>query len=411
MAFFPAVSLRRIANFISVCLLLAFALLTPTNPTPAQTSSDQQAANTAVSIAVTASDLLGVPIDPQAVPVIQGIVSCALSGAKVGDCATNMVVNTALSQLSLTDPAVANVLDPAAVSCLASGKPVVGCLTTAAINQLPPEAKPLVTCIAGGKNVGDCAETAVLTQVLPQLGLQLPKDVQADLQAVVGCVANGGSSMAKCAGTLVTNEVNQALTSANVPQAVMTSVDAMVSCVAAGGNAGDCARSAATQNLPPDVQALQSCLSAPGASAQSCIANFAAKNIPDKTAAAVVACMGSGSGSQVQSCIMKNAASALGSAAQQQATQVALQAVQTAMTAINNLNIDAPLEVPPKFPQTPLILQDIINIAQGIQNRDITQILAGIGPAGFQVASQIILSLFVSPEIASQLSPVVNAMI
>ena len=391
------------------------------NPVPAQTSSDQQAANTAVSIVVQAASLAGVPIDSNAVPVIQGVVTCAFSGTAASDCAKQMVINTAISQLGALDPDVAHILNADAIGCLANGKAAVGCLSSAALDQLPPEAKPLVTCVISGKNVGDCAQQAVLTQVLPQLGVALPPDVQSSLKKVIGCVADGGQSMANCAGTLVTSEVNQALASANAPAAVVSSVDAMVTCVTAGKPVDGCAASAASQNLPPEVQTLQSCLSKGGANAaQTCMASFASAEVSkvDPTAGAVVACMGSTSGTQLQSCITKNAASALGNAAQQQAAQAAqtaaqaaAAAVKTAQDAIANLNIGAKLEIPPTFPQSSLVLADILNIAKGIQDRDIGEILAGIGPAGFQVASQIILSIFVSPEIAGQLAPVVNAMI
>ena len=401
---------RSFVLCFSAAAIWLIATLAP-DAARAQTPSNDQAVNTTMQIFTEIANVAGVPIPPETIPVMQGMLGCAVAGTSIGDCAKNIAISTAISQIgqngTLDDTTKAALTVTA--TCFAGGKSVGDCLKQGTIAALPPEAQPLATCIAGGKNLGDCAQSVVLNQVLPQLGVSvgtgLPKDVQSALTNTVSCVA-GGSTMATCGQQLV----NNALTAAGVPPAVMTGVNALENCAGRTGIA-DCAKSVATANLPPDVQTLQSCLSG-GTAAQTCVANFASGRIPDPTAAALVGCMGGTSGTQVQGCVATTAKGALGNAAQQAAQQATQNGIASALTAIQNMqtNLTSP-QTPPQFPQTPAVLQNLLSVAQGIQQGDWSKVALGVGPEAVEIAGKIILSVFLTPAVGSLLAPVVDAMI
>ena len=396
---FPAASLLRLG--LALCLSLA-AL---TNAAQAERPSNDDTAATTMQVFVAIANLAGAPIPKEAVPVMQGMVSCALAGTSLPDCVKNIAISTALSEIAKSggaDPAVAGIVSEA-VHCLTGGNAAQVCLTNAAVKQLPPEAQPLASCIGGGGNLGTCAERAALTVATQQLGANLPPEVASTVQCVIG-----GGNLASCASSLVTNEVNQALKAANAPPEVTQAVNGMVNCVNGGGNAGDCAKSVAIDSIPAGpAKDMASCLKAPGANAQTCVANLAAKNISDPTASAVVGCMGQSSGDQVQKCIASHAKEALGDAA----SQAAQQALVAAANTIANLQLDQPIQAPPKFPEQPAILQNILSVANGIQQGNWLLVVKGVGPEAAEVAGKIILSVFLTPALASVLSPVVDSMI
>ena len=393
---------RRIGVALLVFFALAIVLVAPA--TTARADSNQDAANTAIDIFVAVAQAGGIPIDASVVPILRSVTSCAVSGANIGDCAEKAALSTALGAMGANvDPAVAATIT-SAVGCLSGGQSTAAqCVAQAGVSGLPPEAQPLANCIVGGGNVANCAETAVLAQALPQLGAQLPPEAQDTVKCVIG-----GKSLTSCAKDLVAGEVHNALLAAGANPKVVGDVNAMVTCVASGGNAGDCAKLAVTNELPPEVQSLGACLSAPGAIAQTCVANFAAKNIPDPTAAAVVGCMGQPSGDKTQQCIMKLGEKALGNAAQ----QAGLQALQTALNTVSQLQLDLKdPPYPPTFPQTPPVLANILKVAQGIKDGNWGEIALGVGPEGLEVAARILVASLLSPAAAAALGPAIDGAI
>lgn len=397
--------LRRSKRLVSLCLMVMLASTALGNAAQAATPSNDQTAETTMQVFVAIANLGGVPIPKEAVPVMQGMVKCALANTSLGDCAKNIAISTALSQIARSGALDVKVSGGVAdaITCLTGGNSAQICLTNVVVSQLPAGARPLASCIGNGGNVADCSEKAALTLATQQLGANLPPEVASTVQCVIG-----GGKLSSCANSLVTDEVNKALKAANAPPEVTNAVNAMVNCVAGGGNAGDCAKSVAISNIPAGpAKDLASCMNAPGASAQTCVANFAASNISDPTAKAVVGCMGQTGGDKVQQCIVSNAKQALGDAT----SQAAQQALVTAAEAIASLQLGVPIQVPPKFPEQPAILQNIMSVADGIQQGNWLLVVKGVGAQAAEVASQIILSVFLTPALASVLAPVVDSMI
>ena len=88
------------------------------------------------------------------------------------------------------------------------------------------------------------------------------------------------------------------------------------------------------------------------------------------------------------------------------ATAAAGQAVQTAANALAQVNVDLTTpQVPPKFPVGPAVLQNMVELAQGIQTGDWAKIAEGVGPQFFETASQVILSVFLSPRGGGRFGP------
>jgi hypothetical protein len=397
--------LRRTMDAVSICLTVMLASVALTNAALAERPSNAQTADTTMQVFVAIANLAGAPIPKEAVPVVQGMVTCALANTSLPDCVKNIAISTALSQVAKSGGANSQVssIVSEAVTCLTGGSPAQICLTKAAVSQLPVEAQPLANCIGSGGNLGDCAQKAALTVATQQLGANLPPEVAATVQCVIG-----GGKLPSCASSLVTDGVNKALKASGAPPEVINAVNGMVTCVGGGGNAGDCAKSVAINNIPAgSAKDLATCMNAAGANAQTCVANFAANNISDPTAKAVVGCMGQTSGDKVQQCIATNAKQALGDAT----SQAAQQALVTAAETIAKLDLGAPIQVPPKFPEQPAILQNIMSVANGIQKGDWSLVVKGVGAQAAEVASQIILSIFLTPALANVLAPVVESMI
>src|SRR5262249_54283102 len=138
---------RQTKNLVSILLIILLASVALASTAKAQDAppmaSNDQSAETAVQIFLAINDgaaaagLPSVPIPKEAVPVIQQMVGCALNGTSAGDCAKNIALSTALSEVTKSGA---------------------------------PEAQPFVTCIGGGGNFGDCAEKAALTAATQQLG-------------------------------------------------------------------------------------------------------------------------------------------------------------------------------------------------------------------------------------------------
>jgi hypothetical protein len=400
---------RQVRHVVSICLAVALTPVALTSAANAQSAQAQQQTMAIFEAIQAAASIAGVPPLPaEAVPVVTGMVSCAAAGTPVGTCATNIAISTALTQLggsgTLGD---SSGLATAAAGCITGGGSAASCVAQLAASQLPAEAQPLVTCIGAGGNIGDCAEKAALTVAQQQLGANLPPQAQ----QMVTCVI-GGQSVASCASTIAQTTADQALKASGAPATVVTAVDGMVSCVAKGGNAGDCAKNVAVASIPAGpAHDFATCLNQPNASAQGCAATLASQSIKDPTAAALVGCMGNTTGDKAQQCIATKASSALGTLAQQQAQQGLATAIQTATTAINNLQINAPIQDPPKFPTEPAVLANLMQVAKGIQDGNWLEVVAGVGPEAAEIAGKIILSVFLTPALSDLLSPVVDSMI
>lgn len=393
---------RIISGLVPLLVRLAVPLLILIGlplQTPAYADDKSESASAAVDIFVAAGNLAGLPIDKTEVGIIKELVTCAVNSTSGGDCAKNIIVSTVLNQVGASDPKLVAVVKPAA-QCLVTGGALPDCVGKAVIAQLPKEAQALATCAIGGGNIGDCTAKAALAQILPQVQGALP----AEALDTVNCVV-GGSKLATCAQKLISKEVNEALKAAGTPPDVIATVNTMVNCVSDGRNAVDCAKSAATQNLPADVKGLATCLDS-GASAQSCLADFAGSKISDPTAAAMVKCMGK-SGDQAQTCMTSLGEKALGGVAE----QAKQEAVKQALATIARLNVDAAATDPRAFPQTPAVLANFTLVAEGIQSGDWSKIVLGGGAQIAQIASRIILSIFLTPAVANLIGPVADMMI
>ncbi len=308
--------------------------------------------------------MAGLPIDPSEVPVVDGLVNCAVSGSSGSDCAKNIVVSAVLGEISQSgavDPDVAAIAS-AAATCLTNGSAVGSCLSKTAIDQLPPEAQPLATCVLGGGNVGDCVVKSTQALIVQQISQAAGPDASAAVGAIMNCVASQTAATTCAAQQLATN-------------------------------------------LPDSVKPFATCLGQPGATMQSCAANLAASAVGQNSpqAAALVACLGNIDGNAMQQCAVKAGLSA--------ASAAAGQAVQQAVSIIAQMNVDAPAADTSKFPKTPAVLQNIVWLANGIKNGDWQQMAAGAGSQIIEVAAKIILAVFVTPPVADLLAPVVDAMI
>ena len=352
---------RRTRHIISVGVAFTVAMIAAANIANAQTSTTQ-AADTAVQIFAQFGAVAGLPIDPSEVTAVQGIVNCAISGTAVGTCAENTVVSAVLGEVasSLGSSQVGDIAT-SAVNCLNGGAAIGSCLTQSAVDQLPPEAQPLANCVLGGGNLGDCVVKSTEGLIVQQLSQAAGPDASSAVGAIMNCVA-GQTAVAKCAAQQLAN------------------------------------------SLPDSMKPFATCLSQ-GGTMQSCAANLAAGAVGQNSpqAAALVACLGNTDGNAMQQCAAKAGLSAANAAAGQ--------AVQQAVGVISTLNVNAAATDPSGFPKQPAVLQNVIMLAQGIQTGNWTEMAAGAGSQIVEVASQIILDVFVSPQIADILAPVVNAMI
>lgn len=350
----------RHAPFVFVLFALMCAIASVANAQSQQTDT-ATAVNTAIQVFATAADAAGLPTgldDPTVQPIVAGLVTCAVSGTSGGDCAKNVVVSTVLSEVSQSgalDPDVASIISDA-VGCLTSGSAPGSCLSKTAISQLPPEAQPVASCILGGGNVGDCAVKSTEALIVQQIS----QSVGPEASQVINCIASG------------------------TPAA--------------------CATQALTQNLPDSMKPFATCLSQ-GGSLQSCAANLAAGAVGQQSpqAAALVGCLGNTNGNALQQCAVNAGLSA--------AKVAAGQAAQQAVSAISQLDVNASATNPSKFPQEPAVLQNIVMLTQGIQTGDWVKMGAAAGSEILETAGKIILSVFVTPPVASLLAPVVDAMI
>ena len=144
----------------------------------------------------------------------------------------NILVSTALGALGSQSPEARTAIVAPAVTCLVGGGSASGCLSTAAISQLPPEAQPLASCIVGGGNVADCAVKSTEGLIVQQISQAAGPEVSKDVTAIMSCA---------------------------------TTPTAAANCV---GNRGFC------KNLPDSVKPFATCMTQPGANVQSCTASL-----------------------------------------------------------------------------------------------------------------------------------------
>ena len=355
---------RRTETLTSVVVALTVVIITAANGANAQTQqiSTARAVDTAIEVFSQAGNMPGLPIniyDPAVRPVVEGLVSCAMSGASGGDCAKNILVSVLLGGSGAVDPPVGSI-GSAAGPCLTSGRAPGSCVSTTDINRLPPEAQPLANCVLGGGNLGDCVIKSTEGLIVQQLSQAAGPDASNAVGAIMNCVASQ-TAVAQCAAQQLTN------------------------------------------NLPDSVKPFATCLSQ-GGTMQSCAAYLAAAAVVQNSpqAAALVACLRDSDGNAMQQCAVKAGLSAASAAGQ---------AVQQAVSVISNLKVDASAADATEFPQEPAVLQNIVLLAQGIQTGDWVKMGVAAGPEILETDGKIILSVFVTPPLAGLLAPVVGLMI
>jgi hypothetical protein len=207
-------------------------LLNPPVAAPQASASDpgSLAVNTAVNIYVAVAGAAGITIPPGAVPVIQDLANCAMSGMTGNACANNVVVSAVLRELGVAS------LTPVA-NCLAGGGQPSACINPAA---LPSSVQPLANCILGGGNAGICAENATVVQALPKGAQQ----VMQTAMSTFSTVQVGSSSMQQPPG--LANIVSIA---GGIKSGDWGTVVAGVG----SQNAGIAAQAVASSGLPPNV--------------------------------------------------------------------------------------------------------------------------------------------------------------
>lgn len=355
---------RNLAQFASRLLrnlplmLLMFSLVA-LNPRPAK-ATDADTASVAVDIFVEAGSKAGLPINKQEAEIVKQIVTCGVAGTPAGDCVRNTVVAMVLKQVGAI-PAEAQPL----VSCMVSGQGnIADCTKKFAegliINKVPSDFQPAATCIIESGDAKKCATNFVVQQITKQLNLSPADKDTAD--KIVGCLGSSQPAAGCVVGALVPKEIAP-----------------LVECVKNGGNVGSCAVTFASNQLPPGVaKDMIGCMDQP---------NFA-KCAADKG--------------------VSNAQDAVAS----QISPAARKAIQDALNTIDRLRPDAPITIDAGVSSDNVAtLQNILKVARGIKDGDWSEVVLGAGPELAIVASNIILSVFLTPALASALGPAVDAMI
>src|ERR1700727_460423 len=84
----------------------------PASQTSTPSDPSSLAVDTAVNIYVKIAGAAGVTIPAGAVPVMQDLANCAMSGMSGNACANNVVVSTVLRELGAASPDLGNALTP-----------------------------------------------------------------------------------------------------------------------------------------------------------------------------------------------------------------------------------------------------------------------------------------------------------
>jgi hypothetical protein len=370
----------------SLFIVLFGVAITALVPRAAQADPpDSKSIDTAIDIFVQVGSLAGLPLTKDEVDITKQIVTCAVSGKDAGDCAKTMVVNQLVSSMGGTPDL------QSAAGCLAGGGKVGDCVSAAVLTDVPSEARPMVGCIIDGGNVGDCTKKFAEGQVLSQI----PDEVK----PIAECMLQ--SPGPKCVTNFIADKVVSAM---GIPAGDVDTVKKIVGCIGDGSTSAlaSCAGGA----IPKEIQPLWTCATAPGANLQQCAVKFAtgqvANQLPAGAARDAANCLGQ---KDVQGCAT--------GVAKQQITAAEQQAVDKAIKLVTELNPDSiPQEIGSTIATgTSATLQNIIKVADGIQNGDIGEIILYGGPEIAKLAGKIILTTFVGPEIAGLLGPAVDSMI
>ncbi len=371
--------------------LMSIAALKPDAATAQDVNSqNDQAAQVAVDIFVKGANLAGLPITPDEAGIVTQIVKCGLNGTDAGDCARNIAVATALQKLGTTDPTIANT-----ANCLMDGKSPQTCGAEAVISQLPAQAQPAANCVLSGGNVADC--TTKLAE-----GVVLEK-VPNEVRPLANCMIEKGDPKT-CGADFVVSQVTKAL-----PGSVKNIANQIANCIGAPQPA-TCLASAAIppsekDKLEPVVQFV-GCATQSGADPAKCMGTFAQQNLPDGIAKNLAGCVGA---SDFAKCAEQNVKN-LAASQLSQTEKDALAALQQTIATIDKLRpgADINLEAGRNGAAT---LNNIMMVADGIRKKDWGEVIIGAGPELAKIASNIILSVFLTPAVAAALSPAVEAMI
>jgi hypothetical protein len=383
----PFCILARFASTVlrSLPVLLLLSALGALTPQPARAASDAETADVVVDIFVKSGQLAGLPIPKEAAPIVKQIVTCGLDGTPVEKCVRNMAVATALKQIGTQDKVVSD-----AIGCLLDGTKVASCAVDAAIAKLPAEAQPMASCmIAGQGDIAGCtkkfAEGAILNKI------------PTDFQPVAKCMIDSGDPK-KCGTAFVVQQITSKL-----PPNLKGVANQLQGCLANPAQAATCVASVA--GVPKEYQPLVGCAAGDPAKVGQCAAN----NIPGmpNVAKGMVACVGQADFAKCAEQATKNAAV---SQAEQQFSRAQRDAIAKALKTIDDLNPDKPLTIRADKDHAATI-KNIMMVAQGVKDGKWDQIIMGAGPELAIIASNIILSVFLTPALAGALSPAVEAMI
>jgi hypothetical protein len=398
---------KFLLRFSFVLLLLP---LIATQPDLARADDNSDAASTAVDLFVKAGEAAGLPINDTEVAIVKPLVACAVannSNNGIGDCVKQAAIGVVLQQAGVTDQTTKDVVS-GAVTCMTGKTDPAGCAAqiAASLLKFPPDAQPAVTCMLTGGNVADCGKKLAEGWVLDK--------VPAEIQAPAKCVIDGGNAQ-KCATDFVTQQVLNNLQGPMKDQAA-----AVVGCFG-DKDVPTCVTKAVGNNVAPGMGDLVACAKQSGANLGQCAATFASANMPklptapggvdpNPAAKAVVACMGS---SDIASCVekagFKNAANVAGpviDATGQKAVQAALDTIQKLKPTADAATISSAPGA-----HNLATLRNILMVADGIKNNRYDEIVLGGGSEIAIIASQIILSVFLTPAVADLLGPAVQAMI
>ncbi|WP_068020033.1 hypothetical protein [Rhodoplanes sp. Z2-YC6860] len=412
----------RIARFVTgslgspcLCHLALVLLLLPLIALlPDRARADD--ADTAVQLFVAAGQAAGLPITDTEATVVTQIVRCGVANQQdVGDCVKNAAIKAVLQQVlpAVTDPQTANVIT-GAVTCITGSNNPAGCAAQVATNllHLPADAQPAVNCLVAGGNVADCSKKLAEGMLVDKLPPQI--------QGAAVCALEGGS-VQKCATDFITKQVVQGL-----PPNLQGPASQIVGCLG-DPNVPNCVKNQVGnlvgdqigKQLGPNVGQFYSCATQSGANVGQCAANFASAAVPalpgtppgtDVVAKATVACI---TAPDAANCINAAVAGSKIVAQNPPITQDAINQINTTIATIQKLRPDsgpAPIDASPNA-SNQATLKNIIMVADGIKTGNWGEVVTGGGTEMAIMAGDIILSVFLTPEVAKLLGPAVAAMI
>ncbi|MBU6456055.1 MAG: hypothetical protein KGQ48_00810 [Bradyrhizobium sp.] len=353
-------------------------------PQPAA-ADDAQAASTAVDLFVKGGQAAGLPISDTEAEVVKQIVTCGLNGTAIGSCVRNAAVAAAIQQIGAGNDVAG------ATACLLGGKPATTCVNEAVVKGLPEEARPMVSCMMAGKsNVADCSKKFVEGMIVDK--------VPAEFRPAATCIIETGNA-ANCSKDLIIQQVTSRL-----PPDVRDQANTIVNCLG-GNNPQGCIASAST---PEQIKPLVACATASNANVGQCMADFAAKDMPDGVAKSMVGCIGEGA--DFGKCAAQKGITSAADLAKSQISKAQQDAIQKALDTIDKLRPDADYTIEAGRNGNATI-KNILMVADGIKKRDWYEFTMGAGPEIIKIAGGVILSVFLTPAVAGVLGPALEAMV